>query len=81
MAEKTVGRKNRFNPKNIVLGIARFFREFKSEIKKISWPTKNTVVKNTLIVLAVCAIAGVVVWVSDAALRLLMRELIGVDMA
>ena len=70
MAENV--KKNRFSPKNIVSGIARFFREFKSEIKKISWPTRKTVAKNTMIVLVICAIVGAIIWIADAGLIWLM---------
>jgi len=72
MAEKTADKKTRFSPKNIVTGIARFFREFKSEIKKISWPSRNTVVKNTVVVLVSCAVVGAIIWIADAVLIWLM---------
>ena len=45
--------------------ITRYFREVKSEMKKVVWPTKNQVVKNTLIVLAVVAIFGVIIYGLD----------------
>ena len=43
----------------------RFFKEVKSEIKKIVWPAKEQVVKNTLIVLAAVVIIGAVIWLLD----------------
>ncbi len=43
----------------------RFFKEVKSEIKKIVWPAKHQVIKNTLIVLAAVVVIGVVIWVLD----------------
>jgi preprotein translocase subunit SecE len=44
---------------------SRFFRELKSEIKKIVWPSKKTVFNNTIVVLAAMAVIGVVVWLFD----------------
>ena len=32
--------------------ISRWFREMKSELKKVVWPTKSQMINNTLIVLA-----------------------------
>jgi|GEM_PF-150631 len=45
--------------------VIRFFREYKSEIKKIVWPTPKNVLKNTLVVLAVCAVVLLIVWLVD----------------
>ena len=45
--------------------IARYFRELRSELKKVVWPTPKQVVKNTLIVLACVAIVGAFVTLFD----------------
>ena len=45
--------------------IARFFRELRSELKKVVWPTPKQVLKNTLIVLACVLVIGVFVWMFD----------------
>ncbi len=55
--------------------IAKYFREYKSETKKIVWPKFKTVVKNTLIVLVMCAIFGVIVWALDYGLGALVNLL------
>ena len=46
-------------------GICRYFRELRSELKKVVWPTPKQVVKNTLIVLACVLIVGVFIWIFD----------------
>ena len=46
-------------------GIARYFRELRSELKKVVWPTPKQVIKNTLIVLACVLIVGVFVVAVD----------------
>lgn len=46
--------------------ISRFFREMKGELKKVSWPTKNQTVKNTLVVIACVIVVGIFVWIFDA---------------
>lgn len=56
----------------IVKKVAKFLREYKAEINKIVWPNLKSVVKNTLIVLAMCAIFGVFVWLLDLGLGALI---------
>ena len=46
-------------------GICRYFRELRSELKKVVWPTPQQVLKNTLIVLACVLVVGVFIWVFD----------------
>ena len=46
-------------------GIKRFFKEFRSEVKKISWPTWKQTLNNTLIVIAMVALVGLIVWILD----------------
>ena len=50
---------------NIFQKPARFFKEMKSEAKKIVWPSKKQVINNTGIVLIVIALCGVVLWPMD----------------
>ena len=46
-------------------GICRYFRELKSELKKVVWPTLPQVLKNTLIVVLCVLVVGVFIWVFD----------------
>ena len=45
--------------------VCRYFRELRSELKKVVWPTPKQVVKNTLIVLASVLVVGIFIWVFD----------------
>ena len=45
--------------------IGRYFRELRSELKKVVWPTPKQVLKNTLIVLACVLVVGAFIWVFD----------------
>ena len=42
-----------------------WFREMKSELKKVVWPNKQTVVKNTGTVLLFSLVIGVCIWAFD----------------
>ncbi len=61
--------------KTLIKRFVSFIREYKSEIKKISWPNFKTVLKNTLIVLIVCLIVGAFIWVLDFGMSSLMKLL------
>lgn len=43
----------------------RWFREMRSELKKVVWPSGKTVMKNTGTVLLCSAAIGVCIWVFD----------------
>ncbi len=45
--------------------VTRYFRELKSELKKVVWPTPKQVAKNTMIVLASIVIVGIFIWAFD----------------
>ena len=49
--------------------IARYFRELRSELKKVVWPTPQQVLKNTLIVMACVLVVGVFIWLFDFVAR------------
>ena len=46
-------------------GICKYFRELRSELKKVTWPTPKQVLKNTLIVAACVLVVGVFIWLFD----------------
>ena len=50
--------------------IRRYFRELRSELKKVVWPTPQQVLKNTLIVGACVLVVGVFIWLFDFVARL-----------
>lgn len=57
--------------------IAKFFREYKSEVKKIVWPGPKMVVKNTIVVFIMCAIVGAFIWLVDLGLGKLITLILG----
>ena len=42
-----------------------WFREMKSELKKVVWPNKKTVIKNTGTVLLCSVVIGAFIWAFD----------------
>ena len=57
--------------------IARYFRELRSELKKVVWTTPRQVLKNTLIVVACVLVVGVFIWLFDFVARVGIDALIG----
>ena len=51
--------------KRAIGAIGRYFRELRSELKKVVWPTPQQVVKNTLIVAACVLVIGAFIWIFD----------------
>ena len=45
--------------------IVKFFKEVKSEMKKVAWPDRKKVTNNTLIVIAAVVIIGVIIALFD----------------
>ena len=43
----------------------KYFRELKSELKKVVWPTYQQVLKNTAIVIGCVLCVGVFIWLFD----------------
>ena len=58
--------------------VIQFFRDYKSEVKKIVWPGLKDVVKNTVIVLIMCLLLGIIIWGVDIGLGYLLDFILGV---
>ena len=43
----------------------KYFRELRSELKKVVWPTPQQVGKNTLVVLCCVLVVGIFIWLFD----------------
>ena len=45
--------------------VGKWFKELKSELKKVQWPTRKQTINNTLIVIACVVIVGIFIWIFD----------------
>lgn len=59
--------------KNLFTKLKGFFKNLKTEFKKITWPTKTQLLKSTLVVLVISLILGAFIWLIDFG----AKELIG----
>ena len=53
-----------------------FFKEIFQELKKVVWPTREQLVRNTITVLTVCMIIGILIWFFDWGLSSLVNLLL-----
>lgn len=65
------GKKNDKKP-NIFARIAKYFRECKAEVKKITWPAPKTVFRNCGIVLVILIVMGLLIFALDQGLFALL---------
>ena len=56
--------------------VQKWFREMRSELKKVVWPTKSQMINNVIIVLICCVIVGIFIWVFDAVANLFVQGII-----
>lgn len=56
--------------------VKKWFREMKSELKKVVWPTKDQLVKNSLISVGMIIISSIVIWGFDEIAQLLVKALL-----
>ena len=55
--------------------IGKWFREMKSELKKVIWPNGKTLSNNTLVALSMMVISAVLVWGFDELAQMLVKAL------
>lgn len=63
--------------KNFFKGIGKYFKDTKSELKKVVWPSKADIKTNTVVVLVTVAIAAVVMIALDAVFGGILGLIIG----
>lgn len=56
---------------------SRFFKEIKSEMKKVTWPSREQLFHNTLVILSFVAITTVVLFLCDIGFNKLLTAIIG----
>ena len=80
--EKVVASTNAVKKENKKLGfgkrVAKWFREMKSELKKVVWPTRKQVVNNTAVALVVMILSAVVIWGFDELAQMIVKAVISI---
>lgn len=56
--------------------VFRFVREARDELRKVSWPSRQTTIRYTIIVIVACLITAVVIGAIDYVLTWILENLI-----
>ena len=56
--------------------IVRWFREMKSELKKVSWPTAKDTMKNVATVIVCVIVVGACIWIFDWLIHAVIQALL-----
>ncbi|MCH5323736.1 MAG: preprotein translocase subunit SecE [Eubacterium sp.] len=59
--------------------IVKYFKDTKSEFKKVVWPSRKTVFNNTVVVLITLVVSGIFVWGLDTLFVTLLRLALGMS--
>ncbi|HEX2765604.1 MAG TPA: preprotein translocase subunit SecE [Candidatus Limnocylindria bacterium] len=60
----------------MLTGIRRYLADSWAELKKVAWPTRETVVRLTLLVIAVSLVVGVYIFVLDTIFNTLVEQVL-----
>ncbi|KNY29138.1 preprotein translocase subunit SecE [Pseudobacteroides cellulosolvens] len=63
MAEEVIKKESKMS--NLQKSLTRFFKDVKSELKKVIWPNRQQLTNNTLTVLLACLVVGIIIWLAD----------------
>ena len=64
-AKKNAAKKEGKEKLGFFAKIAKFFRDYRSEFKKLVWPTRQQLAKNSAVVLVSIVICGTALWAID----------------
>ncbi len=56
--------------------IASFLSETKVELKKVTWPTKQELIANTIVVIIAVVLCAALIWIIDSFFSVLFRMLL-----
>ncbi|MBQ8825036.1 MAG: preprotein translocase subunit SecE [Ruminococcus sp.] len=78
-SKKSKSKKSDKDKQSIFKRIANWFKDLRKEFKKVTWPDKKSVFKNTLVVLCVVVIGSIFVGLLDFGFLKLMEFLMGLS--
>lgn len=59
-------------------GVRKYFRDLKSELKKVVWPSRKQVINNTGVVLTVVTVVGLFLFGIDSGLGIAIKALLNI---
>ncbi len=77
-APQKVAVKKTTEKKGFFKRVGKWFRDMKSELKKVVWPTPKQTAKNTLVAVVMIVVCAVVLWGFDSAAQATVKALINI---
>lgn len=74
--EKKAPAKKKDQKPGLFARLSRWFREMRSELKKVSWPTGKATLKNVATVILCVLVVGVVIWLFDWLIHAVIQALL-----
>ena len=56
--------------------VTGFIKESKAELQKVTWPTKQELFMNTVVVLIAVVLVAVSIWIADTVFSVLIRTIL-----
>lgn len=57
--------------------LVKYFKDARSEFKKVVWPSRKSVVNNTIVVIVAMAVSGIAIWALDTGFVSLLKLMLG----
>ena len=61
---------------NKEFSITTFLSETKVELKKVTWPTKQELIANTIVVIIAVVLCAALIWIIDSVFSMLFRMIL-----
>ncbi len=71
---KSVTKANNGKPKK---SIVKYFKDARSEFKKVVWPSRKQVVNNTIVVIVCMVVSGLAIWALDTGFVSILKLMLG----
>ena len=56
--------------------VVNFFKESKVELKKVTWPTRQELIVNTVVVMFAVAFCAAAIWIIDSVFSVVIRGIL-----
>ncbi len=64
-------------PKGQKKSVVKYFKDARSEFKKVVWPSRKQVINNTIVVLVSMVVSGLAIWGMDTVFMFLIKLMLG----
>ena len=64
-------------PKTQKKSVVKYFKDARSEFKKVVWPSRKQVINNTIVVIVSMVASGIAIWGVDTLFMFLIKLMLG----